>query len=185
MSGRRVAARSRRTVRPTLPWPLLVAVLGTVVSLGLRWFVPFNISAIGAGYYDQALFLRQTLALHDGDWLGVYDKITLAKGPSYSIFNAVVGWVHLSPPVGAHLTYLAAAGVLALAVFQLTARPWVAVWVYLFVALDPVNFTSMHAELYRDNWYSGLSLFVLGSFFLAVLGALRDTRFRWSRCGPW
>jgi hypothetical protein len=154
-------------------WPLLVLFLATAVSLGLRWFVPFNISAIGAGYYDQALFLRQTMAFHDGDWLGIFDKVTLSKGPSYSVFNAVLGWVRISPPLGAHLTYLAAAGVLALAVLQLTGRRWAAVWVYVFVALDPVNFTPVHSQLLRDNWYSGLSLLVLVSFFLAVLGALR------------
>lgn len=173
MPGQRVAARSHRAGRRADLWPLLVLFLGTAVSLGLRWLVPFNISAIGAGYYDQALFLRQTLAFHDGDWLGVFDKVTLSKGPSYSVFNAALGWVRISPPMGAHLTYLAAAGVLALAVFQLTAQRWAAVWVYVFVALDPVNFTPVHSQLYRDNWYSGLSLLVLGSFFLAVLGALR------------
>ncbi len=173
MPGRRVAARSSRAGRPADLWPLVVLLVGTAASLGLRWFVPFNISAIGAGYYDQALFLRQTLAFHDGDWLGVFDKVTLSKGPSYSVFNAALGWVDVSPPIGAHLTYLAAAGVLALAFFQLTARRWAAVWVYLVLAFDPVNFTPVHSQLLRDNWYSGLSLLVLCSFFLAVLGALR------------
>src|SRR3954447_6771140 len=173
MPGRRVAARSRRAGRRADLWPLLVLLLGTAVSLGLRWFVPFNISAIGAGYYDQALFLPQTLAFHNGDWLGIFDKVTLSKGPAYPVFNAALGWVHISPPMGAHLTYLAAAGVAALGVLQVTGRSRAAVWVYVFVALDPVNFTPVHSQLLRDNWYSGLSLLVLGSFFLAVLGAVR------------
>jgi hypothetical protein len=163
--------------------PSIVILVASSVSLLLRALVPFNVTGVGAGYYDQALFAREAVALQDGQWLGVFDKVTLAKGPAYPMFIAGLREIHVSPPMGAQLTYLAASLALALAFYRLTHQARAAAFVYAVLVLDPVNYTGSPAEILRDNWYGGLSLLVLATFFLAVLAAVRAQT--WLAVGSW
>jgi hypothetical protein len=56
----------------------------------------FNITFIGVPYsiqtwqvYDDALFIRNGMAIRGGDWLGPFDELTLVKGPGYPMFLAL------------------------------------------------------------------------------------------------
>ena len=186
MAEPRITSRttSRTGRRNPADWvPLTVILVASAISLLLRALVPFNVSGVGAGYYDQALFAREAVALQDGQWLGVFDKVTLAKGPAYPMFVAGLREVNLSPPMGSHLTYLLASLALALAFYRVAHRARAAAFVYAVLALDPANYTAYPAEIFRDSWYGGLSLLVLATFFLAVLAAVRWQA--WFAVGGW
>ena len=67
--------------------------LGGAVALVLfkLWLVSAQtIFAIGPASYHDAVYLKLADALLRGEWLGPYDKFTLAHGPMYPLFIAGV-----------------------------------------------------------------------------------------------
>ena len=79
-----------------------------------------QLSVYADARHDDALFLTQGHSVANGNWLGEFGELTLAKGPSYSVF---IGLVQLSRlpllDVQAWLHALACVGLV------LAVRPWV------------------------------------------------------------
>lgn len=147
---------------------MTAAVLGTVVSLGLRWLVPLTPMSWVQGAYDDALFSRSATQLATGHWLGDFDRLVLSKGPGYPLFLAGAEALRMPVTVATQLTYLCAAAVLSWALWLVTRGVVAATSVYLILAMDPMNFSADAARVLRDNWYAGLSLLVVSLTFVCV-----------------
>lgn len=155
---------------------LAAMLLAAAAGLFLRMQVP--ITLVPGDGYDEALFVRQATSLRHGQWLGEFDDLTLAKGPSYPAFIAAMHWLHVPLKVGEHLTLLAAALAVAGAVLVLTHRQVLAATVFVAIALDPASFSRDASRVLRDSWYASLSLLLVATFFLAVHAAV-------GRAGLW
>jgi len=126
--------------------------------------------------------MRIAASIMKGDWLGPWgaqqvSHITLAKGPGYPLFLAAIHWTGLGPTIAAYLIYLG--GALLLAV---TLRPRLGphgfVALYSLLALNPVIFSTLFSQVYRDQLVTALSLL---SFGLGMhLATLHSRRASWS-----
>ena len=77
-------------------WWLWAAVALTLAKL---WLTQGQaIFAIGTAGHDDQLFVKLADSLVSGQWLGPYDQLTLAKGPLYSLWIALVFLIGL--PLG-------------------------------------------------------------------------------------
>jgi hypothetical protein len=148
----------------------------SVLSVQLRRHVP--ITPYG-GRVDDFLFVRGATFLARGQWLGPFDQLTLAKGPAYPVFIALLYRLDVALKVGEQLTYLSAAAALAGCVWVVTRRRGVALVAYIVLALDPVNFSTYNSQIIRDGWYASLSTLFVATFFLAVYGAATHVRLLW------
>ncbi len=168
----------RRRWRPTWPTTIgwTVAALVSVLSVMLRWGVPFT---FGGADVDDRLYLRTASYLARGLWLGPFDQFTLLKGPAYPAFVAAMYRSGVPLKVGEQLTFLLAAAAVAMCVWVVTRRSLVALAVYVALAFDPVNFDTWASRATRDSWYSSLTLLLIASVFLAVYAAVAHARLPW------
>lgn len=123
--------------------------------------------------FDGLLFARTATSIADGDWLGPFTNTTLAKGPGYPLFMAVVHRVGLELKVAEQLVWLAAAGVVALVVVLVTRRAWWGTAVFTVLALDPAHLSRASSDIVRDDLFSSLALLGLGSATLVVIAVCR------------
>ncbi len=169
--------RGRAHYRPTVPMVcLVVGLIASLASIWLRGRVPVP---LGLGGPDDMLFVRSAIHLANGEWLGPYDDITLAKGPSYPMFIATAHWLGVEVKLAEQATYLLACLVIAFGFWYGTRRTVLSTGIYETLALDPFGFSFDSASLMRDNWYSSLGLLFLGAVFLALVIAIRGGRLIW------
>lgn len=165
------AQRRWWTQRP----PIVIGLCATIVlassalSLVLRSLVPLN---VGGSVYDDGLYIRLARSIEQGDWLGPFDKTTLAKNPAYPAFVAFTHQIGLPLKLGEQLTYLLAAAALAGCVLVITHRPVLATAAYVLLAFRPDNFADIDASVLRDGWNASLGLLFLALTFLATTAAL-------------
>ena len=155
---------------------IMLVVVATVVSVWLRLRVPVPVGLSGV---DDMLFVRLARALSDGQWLGPYTDVTLAKGPSYPVLLAVTNAVGVPVKAAEQVTYLLACAVVAAATQLVLRRLLLTTGVYVVLALNPVSFTYESAQLLRDSWYGSLTLLLVAGTFVTAWLATHLVRRRW------
>src|SRR5664279_4274452 len=145
-----------------------------LISLGIRQAVPLWV--IGNAAYDDQLFVRHASFISDGAWLGPFDQLTLAKGPVYPVFLAVVRRLGLPTALAYQVLVLAAAGTLAYLIARLIGSRYVAAVAFTALALNPVFLGPQASRLARDNVYASTSLLVFAVVGLVVVSATRPIR---------
>lgn len=162
---------SRRTSAASVVLGVAV-VLAVLASLVLRAHTAI-VSYPNAGH-DDGLFVRLAYAIAQGEWLGAYDKMTLAKGPAYPMFLALTAAAGIQAKLAEHLVYLAGVGVMAYAVWLLSRSRALSVALFVILALNPYAWTDHLARILRDSLYLGLSLLVAAAAFWLILWRVRQ-----------
>jgi hypothetical protein len=161
---------------------VLVGVLAlvTVTSLVLSARSPTWVLADQG--HDDALYAGLAGHLVDGQWLGPYQSLTLAKGPTYPMVIAAAYELHLPLKLAEQGLHLVAAAVVALAAWRLTRSTWLAVGAYAVIALDPTHLGTWGSRVSREAVYGSLSLILVSGtiLFLALLPGLLARGRRWT-----
>jgi hypothetical protein len=131
---------------------------------------------------DDGLFTRLAGHLIDGDWLGPYNELTLAKGPGYPLFMAAAYQLHLPLKLAEHGLHLVACGVMGLAVWRVFQSRGAGLATYAALALNPAYLGVAAARIGRDAFYGSLSLLLTGSVVLLVASVpdLAARGWRWA-----
>lgn len=153
-----------------------LVLVGTQLSLILRWLVPVNPVGLVAAGYDGGLFERLGASVAEHNWLGPLEITTLAKGPAYPVFMAMMRWARMPLPVGEQFVYLLGAAAIAACVWVVTKRPIASAVVYLLLAFEPSNYGVLSTQVTREHIYTGLSMMFLGGVFLAMYTAVHAKR---------
>jgi hypothetical protein len=127
-------------------------------SVLLRAVFPKGI--IGGSIFDDDLFVRSAGYLMHGEWLGPYDKVTLAKGFFYPLFIAASSTAHLPLQVAEGLIYAAFCGLAGVYVGRHSTR-WFGFCVYIALLMNPVFWNVELLRVIRENLYTPLSLGVV------------------------
>ena len=139
------------------------------------------IVAIPGASHDDAHFTNLANYIQNGQWLGPYDHMTLAKGAGYPIFLAVVD--HLNIPVKAaeHALYLMAATAASGLVGYFYRSRWAAVFIFLCLALNPALWSHGAQRITRESFYAGLCLaiFAGAAWFLTAAAWKTAAPIRW------
>lgn len=127
-----------------------------VVYIAFSMHMPLSVY-VSAGH-DDGLFLKNAFHILMGDWLGVYNQMTLAKGPAYSIFlaaNAVLGI-----PVTLSIASLYAFACVVFIRVLARGRPQGILFLGLFLILlfQPALFPT---RVLRENIYQSFTLLVI------------------------
>ena len=164
--------------RPLGQFAIMLTLIGAKLAVARNLGQTFMTELI----HDDRLFMDQGRSILAGDWLGPFHELTLAKGPTFSLFlaaSAASGW-------SLQFNVLLFHGV-ACSVFVFAVSPWVAKpgWrLLLFTALlfDP---HSMSAELIsrvlRSAIHPALTLLVFAGF----IGMLTRLDRPWFKLLPW
>ncbi|MCP4697145.1 MAG: hypothetical protein GY862_09890 [Gammaproteobacteria bacterium] len=148
------------------------------ISLFKLWLVlALPIIATGHAGHDERLFLNWAAALLQGNWLGDYNNLTLAKGPVYSMWLALNSLTGLPLLFSQQLLYLLA-GVLFIAVLRKTAaQPALLVSLYAVYALS----AEIIPYVLRAGIYPALSVFI----FASLAGLYNEREAPLARLAAW
>lgn len=134
-----------------IPWVPLA--YGTAIALFLWLTANLPVVASPRADADDGLFVRGAVHLLNGHWLGPYDRLTLVKGPFYSV------WIALSWLVGVPLL-ISQGLVYALASLALVRglRPWLrseaaALKVLAALLLNPAVYSVGQLRVLREGIY--------------------------------
>ncbi len=138
--------------------------------------------AIGNAMLDDRLFLQLAESIVRGDWLGAYSQATLAKGPFYSLWIALLYWVGIPLGLGVQLAYAGAC-----AAFTRACRPAIRsgvalLAIYALLLWNPMSFEApTMGRIIRQQIYTPLGVAVIAG--LVGLYVRRDQTLR--RQLPW
>lgn len=156
---------SRRTF-----WVLVVLVV--LVKLVMTRFQMVYVWVGGAPLDDELMF-EAARSITAGQWLGVYDWLTLSKHMFFAVWLAVCNLLHLPYLAAGQLLTCGAALACAFA-FAPVLRRWKSRFaLFALLAFSPAATASFTLRVYRDNIFPGLCML----FFAGMCGyALRCRR---------
>ncbi len=129
------------------------------------WLVSAQtIFAIGYANYDDALYLKLADSLLQGEWLGPYDKFTLAHGPMYPLFIAAAYCLEVPLFTAQQLFYVLGCGLMVQALRPLVQRAGLRFGFFALLLFNPVTFDSIiYARVLRQDIIHSLVLLILAS----------------------
>jgi hypothetical protein len=148
-------------------WFLALIVVFALLKL---WLVSdLLIVAVGGAGHDDRLFLNLAKYLVNGEWLGPYNILTLAKGPFYSIWIAVVFMAGFPLLIAQQILYI-----LATIFFVITVRPLYRRFLplailYVVVLFNPMTYTTHCLRVMREGIYPALSILVITGVMAIML----------------
>lgn len=172
-----IILRPLLSFRP-LEWIIVLALLAAKlwltsdIGLSLRTYL----------MHDDLLFMNQGASIHAGNWLGDYWQLTLAKGPTYSIFIALSAATGLSLQFNEVLFHG-----LASIVFVWALSPWIRrpEWRLLLLMVLLFEAHALSPELIgrvlRGAIQPALTMFTLAGLLGMVTRANQSPKWIW----PW
>ncbi len=152
-AGQGARRPSSRLLLPTL-W-IVVAVVSLWVRSG------FPVMALGGAGADDALFIRLAKSLIQGQWLGPYDNLTLAKGMFYPLFIAANALIGLPLKMAEQGVYLAVSAATAGYISRRSGRRWLGTVLFIVLAFNPALWDQQLARVIREGLYISLTLGVV------------------------
>ena len=113
------------SVPSLLAFSLILSIIRIWLIYGQTIYVPY-------APHDDLLFVRLAYSLLNGEWLGPYTNLTLAKGPFYPLWIAATTLTGIPLLIAQHLLYI-----LACYIFVLSLRPVVQQPVILLIIFVP------------------------------------------------
>lgn len=141
---------------------LWAAVLLTVAKLWLTRGQP--VYAIGMAGHDERLFLTLAENIFQGNWLGTYDQLTLAKGAFYSIWVAFVFWIGLPLNFAQQLAYAGACAAVVIACRPALRFHSARLGLYALLLWNPMTYEAPTlGRVLRQNIYTPLTLLIFAA----------------------
>lgn len=142
----------------TLKRTLLVS--AAILTLFKLWLMRGQaVFGIGGATLDDRLFLELANAVLNGNWLGQYDHLTLAKGPFYSLWMSGTCMLGIPLRLAEQTLYAAGCAVLVLALVPVIRSVWLRFWIYLIVLCNPMSWEMVVlGRTLRQNIYTPLTL---------------------------
>jgi len=143
----------------------------SVAYLILAMHLPASIYT-GAGH-DDALFWRNAYQIVQGNWLGSYNQMTLAKGPGFPLFLAANAVLGIPVTLLIALFYLFACGLIAKTLRDLGLNKYFVLTIFVVILFHPALFPT---RIIRDNIYPALSLIIISGMIRLVFTPLQQDR---------
>lgn len=162
---------------PAGRWWLWVA--GALVVLKLALLRAQTIYAIGDAVHDDQLFLKLARSIADGQWLGAYDQLTLAKGAVYPVFVAANHYLGLPLRLTEQLLYVGACALVVRALFPVLRAGWSRLLVFTVLLWNPLTFEGEHmTRILRQHLTVPLALTIAATLTALVLRREKSFRAR-------
>ena len=133
--------------------------------------------------YDEQLFISLAKHILNGQWLGPYDQLTLAKGPGYPIFIALAHLTGIPLLTAEQLLYSAACVLIVVVLRPLFRTQWPLALIFLFLLFNPfmLSYSAM-GRVFRLGIYMPLTLCLFGLLLGLLLrgAASLRRRFLWA-----
>jgi hypothetical protein len=133
--------------------------------------------------HDDRLYVTLAHNLLQGEWLGPYGKLTLAKGPFYPIWIAASFVAGIPLLLSQHLLYIASCFVMVMAIKPLLSRSIYLVVIFAALLFNPASFSgNVMTKVIRAGIYPALTMLVI-AYALGFLTRQEDRE--WKKLWAW
>jgi hypothetical protein len=132
-----------------------------IIALYLFAVVPGPGIALPWMEVDDGLFLRWSISIQKGGWLGPWDYLTTSKGPLHSYLVGLLSRFGVNPFAYKRLFLLIAALVFVPCVIN-ARRPWLRLMLLLALLTDPFQYGAGGLRNLREGTYLPIQLITLG-----------------------
>lgn len=137
-------------------------VFATLFRIQMAMKIPLFIQE-DAGY-DDFLLVRYATNILNGNWLGPFSSLTLAKGASFSIFLAATSALGIPYALALILTYIGSITLFVYVFKRLISNRYFLSLLYLILLYSPVMFHIENTQkVYRGGLIVAMTIFVLAS----------------------
>jgi hypothetical protein len=132
-----------------------------VIALYLLAVVPGPGIALPWMEVDDGLFLRWSISIQKGSWLGPWDYLTTSKGPLHSYLVGLLSHFGINPFAYKRLFLLIAALIFVPCVIN-ARRPWLRLLLLIALLTDPFQYGAGGLRNLREGTYLPIQLITLG-----------------------
>lgn len=163
---KRIELTGDRSYLQTAGWTGLALLLAVIAAVLVRYWLTAGlpITAHAHGVHDDALFVRLAASIVSGEWLGVYDKLTLVKAPLYPVFIAVNYVLGLQFKAMEHALYILACVILYLALLRAGVNRYLALAPFLLLLFNPYH----HSSVERGWFYAAIAFLVIAGIYYMI-----------------
>jgi len=111
--------------------------------------------------HDDALFWINANQLIQGNWFGIYNQMTLAKGPAFPFFLALNFVLGFPITLSIALFYLFSCLIFFQVIKRFNVNKYFSFLLFILILFHPALFP---IEIIRDNIYPALTLLVISGF---------------------
>jgi hypothetical protein len=132
--------------------------------------VPAPGVSIPGAIHDDGLFMKWSVSILNGQWLGTWDVLTTSKGPLHSVLTAAAASIGINPFAYKRLFYLAGSLIFVIAALH-KSPAWLKITTFTSFLLDPFQYGAHGLQNLREGTYIPLQIiaFGLGSLSLDYL----------------
>lgn len=141
-----------------------------------RWFIPYGLAlavyawvwaampvvALPAAVVDDALFVRHARLILSGQWLGEYTQVTLAKGPGFPIWLALMAGLGIPALLAQAMFYAGAALLVVRGLSRWITSEFTLFALWLLLLLNPALYDTGTLRILREGVYTPTLLLILG-----------------------
>lgn len=117
---------------------------------------------------DDALMFRAAQSITNGNWLGDYGWITMAKHMFFAVWLSFLHALHIPYLIGGQILYAACALCAALCFNPVIKKRYLTALIFAFILFNPVSWAEYTSRVYRDNIFPSLCLL----FFAGIIGLI-------------
>lgn len=148
----------------TLNIPILpLTIICTLILFKLFLTSGQSLYAISHAGHDDRLFLLLAQNLINGDWLGEYNNLTLAKGMFYPLWIAVSFISGIPLLLSEQILYILSCLVFILAIRPLIKNVWSLLLIFAFMLFSPISYIYIFTRVIREGIYISITLIVISS----------------------
>lgn len=124
----------------------IILILLITLSI-LRIVMSYNspISIYTSEKYDDRLLYEYSNSLSNGDWLGQYNQLTLVKGITFSVFQALCNKLMIPYQIGLGILNIISGVLICLALKPKISKKWLYL-TYVCLIFSPINLTTTVAQ---------------------------------------
>ncbi len=123
--------------------------------------------------HDDALYWEHAYQIVNGNWLGAYSQMTLAKGPGFPLFLATNAILGIPITLLIALVYLFACGLITNTLYVLGLNRYLVLIIFVVILFHPALFPMF---IIRDNIYPALSLIIISGVIRLTFTPLHQDR---------
>jgi len=161
---------------------ICIYLLSTFMNLNIRNATPTNAGSYSP--HDDFLGVRLANNILEGDWLGTWDNLTLAKPPGYPLYLSIVHFFPIQIVVFNQIIFCGFSLLFSITVTKflvpsILSGKWLALFIYTLLIFNPYLFGIEMSRIYRTSAHTiNVFAFVtfLGLLFINLENLVADRR---------
>lgn len=146
----------------SLLWVVFLGLVFFIIKLVLSRSQNVFLDPDASGLDDMMLY-NSAVSITKGEWLGTYNWMTLSKHSFYSLWLAVMHWLHIPALASGQILWGIASFATAFAVFPVLKKKWLSLMLFVFLLFNPASLANPSplgfvSRIYRDNIFPALCL---------------------------